>query len=199
MCRYFLSLFAILLASAVPPLSAAETTSLEDYLVGPVSHFLTPRGDFDSSDILVRTREPGEQSRVIKLSEKRGKVLMLTFWGPCQVCNRHLDQLQALQQKMGKDRLEVIAVNGGYNTPFDSIANALDRLGYTDITPVQARGRQLSHEMANRVAFEQSRGYPLTWIIDPKGEVRFLSDFAMNWSDIPEVMTLLEALADGNI
>lgn len=168
-------------------------------MAGAVNHLLSRYEGFSSSDIMVRSREPGEQSRVINLSEKRGKVLMLTFWKPCPGCNRHLRQLQELQQEMGKDRLEVIAVNSSYNLPFEVIANALKREGFDDITPIQARDRQLSLAMAKRVIDRHTLDLTITWIIDPEGGARYLSTWTMDWAHIPEVRALLEALADGKI
>lgn len=199
MSRYFLSLFIACLTFCVSNSSAAITPSMEEYLLGPVGHLISKNRKFTSNDILVRSREPGSQSRVIKLSEKSGKVLMLTFWRPCPFCIKHLRQLQALQQKMGKDRLEVIAINSAYNEPFDLIANQLKQLGFDDITPVQARDSQVFRDMAGRVSSGKNLRYKVTWIIDPQGNARFLTDFSMNWTGHPDVMALLEALADGHI
>lgn len=200
MRRYFLSLTTICLTLfATASNGTEERARLEDYLVGPVRHLFTPYREFTSSDILLRTREPGEQSRVINLSEKRGKVLMVTFWRPCSICNHHLSQLQDLQQEIGKDRLEVVAINAAYGAPFHYIARELERLGFDDITPFQARDRQLYRDMFRRIAHDRNGEFLITWIIDQHGEARFQTDFTMSWIRHHEVMAVLEALLDGEI
>lgn len=199
MRRHFLSLLTVGIALfAVVPTSAKAPT-LNDYMVGEVSDFAVPAGNFTSRDIMVRAREPGEQSRVTNLSEKQGKVLLVTFWQPCGICNAHLSQLQELQQKMGKDRLEVIAVYEDHSSPFESAANALKRLGYDDITPHQALSGQLSNEMSLWTRYEIKQDYPRTWIIDPQGDIRLMAKSAVSWTQTPEIMRLIEALANGDV
>ncbi len=199
MRRHLLSVITVGFAFfAIVPTNATAPT-LNDYMVGEVSDFAIPAGNYTSRDISVRVREPGEQSRVTDLSEKRGKVLLVTFWQPCGICNAHLNQLQDLQQKMGKDRLEVIAVYEDHSRPFESAVNALKRLGYDDITPYQALSGQLSNEMSLWTRYEIKQDYPRTWIIDPQGDIRLMSTSAVNWTQTPEIMRLIQAMASGDV
>lgn len=200
MPRHLLSLLAVGFALFATATTSATVPTIDDYRVGVVRYFFKPMGDFNSSDMLVRMAEPGERSKVVDLSHKRGKVLMLTFWNrTCQLCRRNLKRLNELQQKVGKDKLEIIAANGSINKPFARIERAFERLRLSELTMVQPRGIQIWQEMQNRIAYELSRGYPPTWIIDPQGEIRFLSDVAMDWANAPEVVALVEALANGDV
>ncbi len=200
MFRQFMLLSTLCLPIFWAASGAAKTPSIDDYRVGVVRYFFEPMGNFNSGDMLVRMAEPGERSRVANLSEKRGKVLMLTFWNrTCQLCRRNVRKLHALQEKLGKDKLEVIAVHGAFDKPFARVETEAEQFKVTDLTIVQARGRQLWQEMQNRIQFELSSNYPPTWIIDTKGDVRFLSDLAMDWANTPEVVALVEALARGEV
>lgn len=93
----------------------------------------------------------------------------------------------------------MIAVHGAFNLPFARVEKEAEQFRVTDLTIVQARGRQLWQEMQNRIAYEQSTSYPPTWIIDTEGEIRFLSDLAMDWANTPEVVALVEALTRGDV
>src|SRR3954468_6422194 len=49
---------------------------------------------------------------VVALSEHRGKVVVLSFWASwCGYCLKELPVLEKVQRVLGKDRIEVIAVN----------------------------------------------------------------------------------------
>lgn len=47
----------------------------------------------------------------LRLSEQRGKIVVLTFWATwCGPCRKELPILEAVQRQVGKDHLEVLAV-----------------------------------------------------------------------------------------
>lgn len=59
-------------------------------------------------DYLGRTPDGQE----VRLSERRGKVVMVSFWASwCGYCRRLFPVLDTFQRKVGPDRLEVILVN----------------------------------------------------------------------------------------
>lgn len=199
MRRYLLSLITISFAFFATATSGANAPTLDDYKVGPVSHFLDPLGDFNISQVRLRMRDPGEPSRVKSLADKKGKAVIITFWSPGENCGGHLGQLRDLREKVGADKVEIIAVEQNYNRPFAWVERAFSRTECEGVTPAQARGRELWFKMQSRVAYEQVRGAPLTWFIDQNGDVRLLAQGLLRWADSPEVIAMVEALADGDV
>jgi thiol-disulfide isomerase/thioredoxin len=50
--------------------------------------------------------------QAIKLAPQHGKVVVLTFWATwCGYCLKELPVLENLQRRLGKDRIEVVAIN----------------------------------------------------------------------------------------
>ena len=53
-----------------------------------------------------------DQGRSIRVSQYRGKVVLVVFWaGWCEQCRRELPQLSALQAGVGRERLQIVAIN----------------------------------------------------------------------------------------
>lgn len=54
------------------------------------------------------------QGQLVDLEQRRGRIVVVTFWASwCGPCMRELPILAQLQKVVGKDALEVIAVNWG--------------------------------------------------------------------------------------
>ena len=52
------------------------------------------------------------QGEKVSLEDKRGKVVVVSFWASwCKPCLKELPYLEAIQQHVGKERLEIIGVN----------------------------------------------------------------------------------------
>lgn len=55
-------------------------------------------------------KEPTGES--VELSEMKGKVVVATFWASwCAPCLKEMDVLEGIQTQVGKDKLEVVAIN----------------------------------------------------------------------------------------
>lgn len=92
MRRTFLLLLAGLLATLVPPVAFAER----------------PRpGDIPPDALGV-----DGDGKPVTVSQHRGKVVIVTFWASwCGPCRRELPMLAHVQKTVGRDHLEVIAIN----------------------------------------------------------------------------------------
>lgn len=63
----------------------------------------------DTPPDLLGTSQHGEQVRV---SDHRGKVVVVTFWASwCGYCLKEMPILEGLQRAVGRDRMEVVAIN----------------------------------------------------------------------------------------
>ncbi len=179
--------------------SAVQAIDIRDYLVAEASLLEPTVSGINSSHISVRMRQGDEESRLVNLSEKRGKVLVLTTWHERSGASRvNLRQLQRLQRKLGKDVLEVIAIHDS-GIHFARVAREMERLGFGDLTVAQSFGPQVMRDLAFQAEFSMNRGGRFTWVIDPKGEFRLLTDTILYWVDMPAVMELIEALIEGDV
>lgn len=91
-------LLCCLLTLLAPPVHAAD----EAPALPQVGEFPPP---------LLGNNRQGER---VDLQERRGRIVVVTFWASwCGPCMRELPMLAQLQKVVGKDALEVIAVNWG--------------------------------------------------------------------------------------
>lgn len=84
---------------------------LLSYLLSPTVHAATKQklhiGDVPPSYLGKDT-----EGQKFNLDEHKGKVIVISFWASwCGPCREELPVLNAIQQKVGKDRLRVVAVN----------------------------------------------------------------------------------------
>ena len=125
------------------------------------AHAAIAMGDF-APDNLGRNPSGGE----VKVSDQRGKVVVITLWASwCGYCRKELPVLAGLQEAAGKDRVEVVAVN--YQDDRD-IYRALRR---------RMKGVQLT------MAYDQSgdigRAYgvqsiPRLFMVDRQGRIAYI-------------------------
>lgn len=144
---------------------------------GGFPHYL---GDsLTAPDFTLRDR----QGRPFRLSEHRGRVVVLNFWSitcpPCIEEMPSIDTLGRIAQRWGD--VDIVAVSTD-----DS---------WDEVAPLLPRGSRVrflldpANEVANRFG---TRLYPETWIIDRDGVVRMRYDGARDWSD-PMMIGIIEA------
>ena len=102
----------------------------------------------------------------IKLSDYRGKVVLLNFWATwCPPCVREMPSMERLQQRVGEDGFKVIAVNQMEN-PDDVFAFT----GQLEIDPTF----EILFDRVSKVSQAYAvRGLPTTYLIDKKGNIRY--------------------------
>jgi peroxiredoxin len=119
------------------------------------------------------------------LTAYRGQVVLVNFWATwCESCRDEMPALQALQHKLGKERLVVLAVNYGespekvrqfaHNMPLD-FPLLLDR----------------DTEVAKAW---QVRVLPTSFVLGPDRKIRYKAVGVLEWGDA-QIVKLLAALS----
>jgi thiol-disulfide isomerase/thioredoxin len=122
----------------------------------------------------------------VNLADRRGKVVVLTFWASwCGPCRKELPVLGRLQQAVGREHLEVIAVN--VKEPHRDLTAVLRANRDLDLTWVHdARG-----DVSGRYGVE---ALPNMFVMDRDGTVAYVHrgySEAMIKSFIDEIIGLL--------
>ena len=119
-----------------------------------------------------------------KMSEQRGKVIVMNFWTvTCRPCIQEMPTIELLAEITEDwDDLEIVAVS-------------TDRTWEEAETIIPRSSRITSLLDADRKVVTEQFGtnlFPETWIIDANGVVRFRFDGALDWSD-PVALDLIRA------
>ncbi|MFT6915600.1 MAG: thiol-disulfide isomerase/thioredoxin [Motiliproteus sp.] len=124
------------------------------------------------------------KAQEIDLSDFRGKLILLNLWATwCSPCLRELPALDRLQQRLGSEHFEVVAV-------------ALDRRGYDGVREFfdKLKIKHLSIYHGSTDAFAEEFPvdlFPASFLIDPQGRVlSFLRSYA-DW-DAPEAHAMIQ-------
>lgn len=97
-----------------------------------------------------------------KLSDYRGKVVLLNFWATwCAPCREEMPSLDALQADLGSEDFEVVAIAAGHN-PLPAIKKFLDEAKVTNLPVLIDPHQDLSRKMG-------VMGMPVTILIDREG------------------------------
>jgi thiol-disulfide isomerase/thioredoxin len=77
---------------------------------------VAPAGARDKEPLLKAGDVPPDRLGTVKLSDYRGRVVVVTFWASwCPPCRKELPILAGIQAQVTTDRLQVLAVNWGEN------------------------------------------------------------------------------------
>lgn len=113
------------------------------------------------------------QGELFKLSENRGKVIMLNFWGTwCGPCRREIPDFNKLHAKYQKDGLKIV----GITITSGSAKNILDFMNdwdmeYTVLTDIDNYETQKVTSDYGRAIGRPITGIPTTLIIDQEGYI----------------------------
>ena len=113
------------------------------------------------------------QGELFKLSENRGKVIMLNFWGTwCGPCRREIPDFNKLHAKYQKDGLKIV----GITITSGSAKNILDfmndwNMEYTVLTDIDNNETQKVTSDYGRAIGKPITGIPTTLIIDKEGYI----------------------------
>jgi len=116
----------------------------------------------------------GEDGKTYRLSDYRGKVVILNFWATwCPPCRREMPALERLWQKVKNKEMVVLAVNVGENADiiFEFTGN------YPVSFPL------LMDKDGKVIENYPVQGLPTTYIIDPHGNVTHRAVGGREWDD----------------
>ena len=119
-----------------------------------------------------------------KLSDHRGKVIVLNFWTvTCRPCIQEMPTIELLAEIVEPwGDVEVVALSTDRN--WDEVETIIAR--NTRITSLLDADREVVNGRFG------TRLFPETWIIDADGVIRFRYDGALDWSD-PVALDLIRA------
>ena len=111
--------------------------------------------------------------RVHRLSDYRGRVVLVNFWATwCEPCREEMPSLERLQKQLGKESFVVLAVN--VDEPEARIAKFLSAMPL-DFPVLLDAGSTLTRGWKVRVL-------PASFVIGPEGRVRYSVTGALDWS-----------------
>jgi peroxiredoxin len=113
------------------------------------------------------------QGELFKLSENRGKVIMLNFWGTwCGPCRREIPDFNKLHAKYQKDGLEIVGITltSGSSKNILEFMNDWD-MEYTVLTDIDNNETQRVTSIYGRAIGRPITGIPTTLIIDQEGYI----------------------------
>jgi peroxiredoxin len=106
---------------------------------------------------------PDLSGKAVKLSDYRGKLVLLNFWASwCPPCREEMPSLQKLHEKLKEKKFALLAVSidRGGNPPLKSF---IDRGGYTFQVLLDPEGRVASRYQVISI--------PTTFVIDRQGKI----------------------------
>jgi peroxiredoxin len=110
----------------------------------------------------------------ISLSDLRGKVVLLNFWGTwCGPCKREIPDFVSLSKKHKKNGLEIIGVTLSSGSP-DKIKDFSEKwnINYTLLTDINGNETQSVTARYGQATSQPITGIPTTFIIDRDGYIR---------------------------
>ncbi|MDZ4720175.1 MAG: redoxin domain-containing protein [Roseiflexaceae bacterium] len=133
---------------------------------------------------------PGLNGGTIKLSDYRGKVVLVNFWGTwCEPCKEETPALQAAYTDLQSQGFEIIGVNlYSQETGGDKAVRAfLDPYGITYPIALDSAG-----DIAR--AFQISP-IPTSYFVDPSGNIRFVKVGTLKAAEVRALFERLQARA----
>jgi thiol-disulfide isomerase/thioredoxin len=131
----------------------------------------------------------GPDGKLHDVRDFRGKLVVLNMWAPwCGPCVKELPALSALQARVGKDKLVVLPVDVGRETPAEAQA----------FLASHGAGTLTTYTDPNAALLRAFNGYglPMTIVVNGDGREIGRAEGAPEWSH-PDSVEYLRQLAGG--
>lgn len=121
-----------------------------------------------------------------RLSEARGNWVFVHFWASwCGPCRREMPAIQAMEQHLGDSGLSVVMINTAEDE--DTIFEFMSSYA-PDMTTLMDRDGLATEDW-------QPRGLPATYLVDPRGRVRYQALGGRPWNQ-QEYLEFLKSLPE---
>jgi cytochrome c biogenesis protein CcmG, thiol:disulfide interchange protein DsbE len=133
---------------------------------------------------------PGLNGGTVRLSDYRGKVVLVNFWGTwCEPCKEETPALQAIHQELASQGLTIIGVNL-YSQETNGDKPVRDFLAQYAVT----------YPIALDTAGETARAFqispiPVSYFIDPNGNIRFVKVGTLKAAEVRALFERLQPRA----
>lgn len=122
-----------------------------------------------------------------KLSDYRGKVVLLNFWATwCPPCRREMPSMERAWLQVKDEDIVIVAVDVGEDV--DTV--------YTFLADYPVSFPLLLDEQAEVVRKYPVRGLPTSYVIDPDGRLIYQAVGGREWDD-PQILDQLRELRQG--
>lgn len=135
------------------------------YLVVAQNYEAKPLPDIEFADM---------DGKKVKLSDYRGKVVLLNFWASwCAPCIKEMPELDELQAEHGKDNFKVIALSEDGTSPDVQAFYQKHNISHLEIF----------HDTGSKVFFDLGlKGLPYSIVIDKQGNEATRIEGFIDWS-----------------
>jgi peroxiredoxin len=177
-------------ATARETKAACEAIRSEDGIQAWKAALPTPARDFTAMD---------HNGKPVKLSDYRGKVVLLNFWASwCNVCRAEKPSLSAMTDEMAQDGFVVVTMASDHS--WDAVRKVLPKGAPFQVLldPPADIGRPGPTDDDNIGAIAQSYGIeavPESFLIDKKGNIRYYLVNKRDW-DSSVAETCIQSLID---
>lgn len=123
-----------------------------------------------------------------KLTDYRGKVVLLNFWATwCPPCIREMPSMERLQQNIGVEKFNVVAVN-----QMEDPDQVFAFTGQLEVDPTF----DIIFDTESKVSQSYAvRGLPTTYLLDKQGNIRYRAVGGRDFNH-PEVVKIINELID---
>jgi peroxiredoxin len=132
---------------------------------------------------------PGLDGQDVRLSDYRGKVVLVNFWGTwCEPCKEETPALQQVYEKLGDEGLVIIGID----------LQSQERNGAEGIEDVRSFTERygVTYPIALDVKGEAARAFqiypiPTSYFIDPSGTIRYVRPSTVTAEEVEVLFTRL--------
>ncbi len=129
---------------------------------------------------------PGIDKRLHRLSDLRGRVVLVNFWATwCGPCLKEMPSMQRLSERFPSQDFAVLAVNMGESV--EDIRPFVEKMSIQFPIPLDSNGEVLQSW--------QVIAFPTTFLLDRSGTIRFALFGGLEW-DQGEALERIKALID---